>query len=231
MVWACHKQRHARTVWQRRPEVLCQYIVNASILGIRWRTQSGSKENSMTTNQTIKRITNATVKTAGLAMILWAVFIMTDNRLNQLRSQTDTVPGITAAEYSKQLDCLTRNIYWEAANEPFEGKVAVAQVTMNRVESGRFANTVCGVVYQKTVFYEKIVCQFSWYCEGGNKSVKVVHNRQWHESEEVAKKVLLEEFRLPVLEQAMYYHADHINPHWGKPKLTKIGHHIFYSES
>jgi hypothetical protein len=45
--------------------------------------------------------------------------------------------------------------------EPFEGKVAVAQVTLNRVESGKFANTVCGVVYQKNVFYERVVCQFS----------------------------------------------------------------------
>jgi spore germination cell wall hydrolase CwlJ-like protein len=46
---------------------------------------------------------------------------------------------VSAQEKIRQLDCLTRNIYWEAASEPFEGKVAVAQVTMNRVQDGRFA--------------------------------------------------------------------------------------------
>ena len=47
---------------------------------------------------------------------------------------------------------------------------------------------------------------------------------------EVAKKVLLEGFRLPSLHDAMYYHADYVNPQWGKPKIDKIGRHIFYSE-
>ena len=52
----------------------------------------------------------------------------------------------------------------------------------------------------------------------------------YRESEEVAKKVLLENFRLPGLTEAMYYHADYVNPRWGKPKITKIGRHIFYKE-
>jgi spore germination cell wall hydrolase CwlJ-like protein len=52
----------------------------------------------------------------------------------------------------------------------------------------------------------------------------------WKESEEVAKKVLLEGFRLPGLKNALYYHADYVNPGWNKPKLEKIGRHIFYGE-
>jgi hypothetical protein len=76
---------------------------------------------------------------------------------------------ISAADRAKQLDCLTRNIYWESATEPFEGKVAVAQVTINRVESGRFASDICGVVYQKNVVYDKVICQFSWFCDGSSK--------------------------------------------------------------
>jgi len=136
---------------------------------------------------------------------------------------------VTAAEQTRQLECLTRNIYWEAASEPFEGKVAVAQVTLNRMESGKFANSVCGVVHQKNVFYEKVVCQFSWYCENNHK-VRPVHKPMWRESEEVAKKVLLEGFRLPSLHKALYYHADYVNPGWNHPKLEKIGRHIFYGE-
>jgi spore germination cell wall hydrolase CwlJ-like protein len=100
---------------------------------------------------------------------------------------------------------------------------------MNRVESGKFASSVCGVVYQKNVFYEKVVCQFSWYCENVSK-IRPIHKEMWKESEEVAKKVLLENFRLPSLKNALYYHADYVNPGWQKPKIDKIGRHIFYGE-
>jgi len=127
------------------------------------------------------------------------------------------------------LECLTRNIYHEAATEPFEGKVAVAQVTMNRVEDGRFGRGVCDVVYKKNVIMEKVVCQFSWTCDGVSQ-IKPIYTAHYRESEEVAKKVLLENFRLPGMKDAMYYHADYVNPRWGKPQVGKIGRHIFYRE-
>ena len=128
---------------------------------------------------------------------------------------------------TKQLDCLARNIYHEAATEPFEGKVAVAQVTLNRLQDGRFGKDVCGVVYQKNVIYEKVICQFSWYCESPS-TLKIRAPDLYKESYEVAKKVLLEGFRLPSLNNAMYYHADYIQPGWRKEKVAKIGRHIFY---
>ena len=107
--------------------------------------------------------------------------------------------------------------------------MAVAQVTMNRVVSGKFGSGVCGVVYQKNVFYEKVVCQFSWACETNHK-IKPISPNKWAESEEVAKKVLLENFRLPGLTQAMYYHATYVNPGWRLQRVTQIGQHIFYKE-
>jgi spore germination cell wall hydrolase CwlJ-like protein len=61
-------------------------------------------------------------------------------------------------------------------------------------------------------------------------SLKPIAQAHYKESEEVAKKVLLEGFRLPSMKDAMYYHADYVNPQWGKPKISKIGRHIFYSE-
>jgi N-acetylmuramoyl-L-alanine amidase len=145
---------------------------------------------------------------------------------NQLVSSADVV---TIRERERQLDCLARNIYHEASGESFEGKVAVAQVTMNRAESGRFPKDVCGVVYQKNVFYEKVVCQFSWYCQNGGKPA-IKNQAAFKESYEVAKKVLLEGFRLDILKTAMYYHADYVNPGWNKEKIGKIGRHIFYRE-
>jgi spore germination cell wall hydrolase CwlJ-like protein len=171
------------------------------------------------------------LKTVGFVGVAVAVVAVCNARLDGLRNAQNFMPPgyVTAAEQTRQLECLTRNIYWEAASEPFVGKVAVAQVTLNRMHSGKFANSVCGVVHQKNVFYEKVVCQFSWYCENNHK-VKPVHKPMWQESEEVAKKVLLEGFRLPSLHNALYYHADYVNPGWKHPKIEKIGRHIFYGE-
>jgi len=160
-----------------------------------------------------------------------AVIAITDHKLDELRQDIKSMPSDYASmsDRLKQLDCLTRNIYWEAASEPFEGKVAVAQVTMNRVASGKFGDSVCGVIYQKNVFYEKVICQFSWVCENTHK-VRPIHQPLWKESELVAKKVLLENFRLPGLQNALYYHADYVSPGWKLPRIDQIGRHIFYGE-
>lgn len=135
----------------------------------------------------------------------------------------------TVNDRLRQVECLAKNIYWEAAHEPFEGKVAVAQVTINRVNDGRFANDVCAVVYQKNVIYSKVVCQFSWFCET-NHITRSVHPKLYLESEAVAKKVLLENYRLDGMRDALYYHADYVDPKWKKERIGKIGRHIFYKE-
>jgi spore germination cell wall hydrolase CwlJ-like protein len=138
--------------------------------------------------------------------------------------------GITAEVRNKQLECLAKNIYYEAGNQPFEGKAAVAQVTINRAESGKFPSDICQVVYQKNVVYEKVLCQFSWYCETPAHR-KPVNPAAYNESMAVAKKVLLEGFRLDGLKNAVYYHADYVSPRWGKEKIATIGRHIFYSDN
>jgi spore germination cell wall hydrolase CwlJ-like protein len=129
----------------------------------------------------------------------------------------------------QQLDCLAINIYREAGHEPFEGKVAVAQVTMNRVKVGRFGKDVCGVVYQKNVVMERVVCQFSWYCDSTHRN-RPINKAAYNESYEVAKKVLLEGFELSVLKDALYYHATYVNPRWQLDKIGQIGQHIFYKQ-
>lgn len=180
-----------------------------------------------------KRLITATkvfLVVLGLVLVSSALVAVTKTKFKYLKQNaSQDVAVISAAERVKQLDCLTKNIYWEAASEPFEGKVAVAQVTLNRVEDGRFGNGVCGVVYQKNIIYEKVVCQFSWACENTHK-VKPVHPKLYAESEEVAKKVLMENFRLPGIKEAMYYHATYVNPGWRKEKIAQIGNHIFYKD-
>jgi len=171
------------------------------------------------------------VKVFCFATVVFAVTTVTVNKLDTLKATNEVARQgfASVADRTKQLECLTRNIYWESATEPFEGKVAVAQVTINRVTSGKFAPDICGVVYQKNVVYDKVICQFSWNCDGSSK-VKPIYPAHWKESEEVAKKVLLEGFRLPSLKTALYFHADYVTPQWGKPQVAKIGRHIFYGE-
>ena len=184
-----------------------------------------------TNSATIGSLAAKVLKTLGFILVIWAVTLACKARLNHLKETQVEWPNnyVSATTKIKELDCLTRNIYWEAASEPFEGKVGVAQVTINRVESGKFASSICEVVYQKNIFYEKVICQFSWYCENTHK-IRPVHRALWAESELVAKKVLLENFRLPALKNALYYHADYVNPGWKNPKIEQIGRHIFYGD-
>jgi spore germination cell wall hydrolase CwlJ-like protein len=157
-----------------------------------------------------------------LMLLDWALDYQA-KRANEQRS------SIVAAQRERELTCLARNIYYEAGNEPFEGKVAVAQVTLNRVEHDDFPMDICQVVYQKNIFYSRTVCQFSWFCDQ-RALLRPIDKKTYDESMIVAKKVLLEGFRLPSLHQALYYHADYISPRWKKPRILKIGRHIFYAE-
>jgi spore germination cell wall hydrolase CwlJ-like protein len=168
---------------------------------------------------------------AGLILVAMLVQSITESKIAKLKTSTFAgVPDVvTIKTREKQLDCMAMNIYREAGHEPFEGKVAVGQVTMNRVADGRFGNDVCGVVYQKNVVMEKVVCQFSWACDQAART-RPVNQTAYNESYEVAKKVLLEGFKLDVLKEALYYHANYVNPRWSLDKIGSIGNHIFYKQ-
>ena len=168
----------------------------------------------------------------GLVLAFMVASKVTVAKMDYLRAQNASNPTtfVTVADRERELKCLAQNIYYEAGYEPFEGKVAVAQVTLNRMESGKFPDDVCGVIFQKSVIYDKVICQFSWYCENAGVR-KPVNPAAYNESMAVAKKVLLEGFRLDGLKNALYYHADYVSPRWGKEKIATIGRHIFYSDN
>lgn len=148
---------------------------------------------------------------------------------------TEFVSSVTkklvVQEYNKQVECLAKNIYWESASESYEGKLAVAQVTLNRVNSGKFPSDICSVVYQKTVNREdKTVCQFSWTCLFNGKKVRDKY--EWEQSLMIAKRALTEPILHDIIAQtnALYYHAVYVTPGWPKARVVKrIGNHIFYS--
>ena len=165
----------------------------------------------------------------GLLAVFFLVQGMTQKKFAVLKESAGVYSKdiVSIKTREKQLECLAINIYREAGYEPFEGKVAVAQVTMNRVASGKFGNDVCGVVYQKNVVMEKVVCQFSWACDQVHRN-RPINKEAYNESYAVAKKVLLEDFRLDLLKDALYYHATYVNPRWPLEKIGRIGQHIFY---
>ena len=169
----------------------------------------------------VKILLMVTTLMLSVFMLKWVVVDKLDKYESIESSQ------ITTAMRERQLTCLATNIYYEAGNQPFEGKVAVAQVTINRTESGLYPADICKTIYQKNIVYEKVLCQFSWVCDRA-VIARPVNRANFKESEEVAKKVLLEGFRLPSLKDAMYFHGDYINPGWKREKITKIGNHIFY---
>lgn len=167
--------------------------------------------------------------------VVGVVGSMVQSKLSKLSSLDASAVGSISEfkadlkDKERRLYCMTKNIYWEAASEPAQGKLAVAQVVMNRVESGKFPADPCQVIYQKNVVYEKVLCQFSWYCDNDFK-MKPVNKSMWEESREAAKMVMFDGFRMPELKDALYYHADYVNPQWKKKQVAKIGRHIFYKD-
>ena len=134
-----------------------------------------------------------------------------------------------------QLDCMAKNIYFEAAVESTAGKLAVAQVTLNRVNSDRFPNTICGVVKQgrhhSNGFPVRDRCQFSWYCDG--KHDEPFQGKMWKESTELARYVMKHPNLKDITDGSTHYHADYIpDPRWANPKerTVKIDTHIFYKK-
>jgi len=119
----------------------------------------------------------------------------------------------------KDVECLAKNIYYEARGESQKGKIAVAQVTLNRViHPSEFNKTICGVVYQKD--------QFSWTSTRKNYIKDKYH---WEEAEHIARGILQGKLFLENFD-ALYFHTNYTKPTWRHTKqyITTIGKHIFY---
>jgi spore germination cell wall hydrolase CwlJ-like protein len=128
----------------------------------------------------------------------------------------------------RDLTCLARNVYYEARGEPAAGRYAVAEVTLNRVASPYYPDTVCEVVYQKNwdTLRKRYVSAFSW-----TEFDSTPHPDEgvWQEAWAAAEAVY-DGRRPPKLKGALHYHATYIKPSWarGKRPLARIGRHVFY---
>lgn len=129
-------------------------------------------------------------------------------------------------------ECLAKNLYFEARGQPLEGQLAVALVTINRVKSARFPNSICNVVWQQNHSRTgKLVAQFSWTLDG--KSDVPVNTRAWNSSYRLADVILsggsINSF-YDFTDGALFYHAVYVAPYWKHEMelVTAIGDHIFY---
>ncbi len=141
----------------------------------------------------------------GLAFGLQAVYAYRDAEAARVREF-----------HARSLDCLARNVYYEARSESLAGQVA--EVTMNRKASLGYPKTVCEVVYQKDAF--------SWT---GMRSLETPAGLAWQRAVRVASDVYYQQ-RPRELHGALHYHATYVRPDWSseKERIGRIGRHVFY---
>ena len=127
---------------------------------------------------------------------------------------------------ARSVKCLTEAIYFEARGEPVRGQIAVAQVVMNRVFSGYYPNTVCGVVYQNA--NRHLACQFTFACDGIPDVVR--EPDAWERAKKIATETIDGQLWLPEVGKATHYHAYWVHPSWvhEMTKMYKLGVHTFY---
>lgn len=127
-------------------------------------------------------------------------------------------------KYSKDdVECLARNIYWEAGVEDMTGKIAVGNITVNRVKTKYWGTRICDVVYAKD--------QFSW-TKQKKRAWVALKGKAWADSKAAAEAVL-NGIAVKQLNTALYYHADYVAPRWRDhdKRVMKIGRHIFYTQA
>jgi N-acetylmuramoyl-L-alanine amidase len=127
--------------------------------------------------------------------------------------------------FKKALRCLALNIYHEARSESDIGQVAVAAVTLNRVASESFPDSVCAVVKQGG--QKRHNCQFSWWCDGRDDTPK--DKQAWQKAMRISRESLRGTEPDPT-EGALYYHTRGVNPRWSRAfkRTVRIGQHVFY---
>ena len=149
------------------------------------------------------------------------------------------IPDITQAQVHPSVECLAKNMYYEARNQGTAGWLAVTAVVLNRVNDKRFPNTICDVIKQgpsRPSWKNKNIripikhrCQFSWYCDGKSDNPKQL--KAYNQMVGFAEMLLSGEVNfLDITDGALFYHADYVRPAWAKTKkrTIEIEDHIFY---
>ncbi len=127
---------------------------------------------------------------------------------------------------AKSEKCLAEAVYFEARGEAVRGQIAVAQVVLNRAFSGKYPETVCGVVYQNK--NRHLACQFTFACDNNPDVIR--EPDMWDRAQKIAKAILDGRLWLPEVDRSTHYHAYWVRPSWVSEmkKTYKFGVHTFY---
>lgn len=141
--------------------------------------------------------------------------------------------AIEHEQYKEQHHCLALNLYHEARSDSVLGMKAVGWVTLNRVYSQRYPDTICDVVYQANLDSNgnPILnqCHFSWWCDGKSDTPK--DKESWIKVQVIAHEVMQEYgVNEDFTDGATMYHASYVNPYWASSyeRTVRIDTHIFY---
>jgi N-acetylmuramoyl-L-alanine amidase len=182
----------------------------------------------MTVTRPVRRVVGATIICTLLVAHLWQ-----DHRTVE---RLDT--RVAELERARELECLARNVYWEARSESERGQRAVAWVTLNRVDHPHYPNSVCAVVAQAKTDTQgrplRNLCQFSWFCDG--KPDEPRDPVAWHRAKQIAWEVMGKrergEMQKDPTRGAVFYHATWMEsaPAWAETKrpTVQLGQHAFY---
>lgn len=162
------------------------------------------------------------------ALIIAAIIASLGFALRGVFAYHDERRELALKEERRNLACLAWNVYFEARGEPLAGQYAVAEVTLNRKASGRFSDTICGVVYQQNwdPIRKRYVGAFSWT---ERRFLPVPVGAEWERAWKAAEAVYYGR-ETPKLHGVLYFHATHIKPDWSKDRkqVARIGRHVFY---
>jgi spore germination cell wall hydrolase CwlJ-like protein len=122
-----------------------------------------------------------------------------------------------------QWQCLTKALYFESRGESLKGQFAVAEVILNRVDSARYPNSVCGVVEQGG----RSGCQFSYHCDGARD---VMRDGEAVDTAGRIARLMLDGAPRQLTFGATHFHTRAVNPRWSHvyERTAAIGAHLFY---
>lgn len=128
--------------------------------------------------------------------------------------------SIDASDFDAETLCTAYNIYHEARDQPYEGKVAVAWVGINRARIAR--KSICDVVWRTAAF--------SWTLKSPLPAIN--ERRAWIEAKSLAIKVHSGEIADVTIVSglgATHYHHKDVTPYWAADGVGKkrIGAHVF----
>jgi N-acetylmuramoyl-L-alanine amidase len=139
--------------------------------------------------------------------------------VDSLRELVAKITALPSIDLDDEMRCLAVAVYYESKGEPLDGQLAVAQVILNRVASGRFADSICGVVYQRGQF------SFTW----DGRPDRPRESAAWRTAQAIAVVAATDNWR-EIVPDATHFHATRVSPGWHRlRRVASVGNHVFYA--